>query len=288
MGAMAEGLSELGISADFERLAAERLPNGSVIARDLAGGVSIAVLPLDSQDVPPELAGRAGAFELGDLPRSVMLTNLGHVLRTPLNAVVGYGALLRELAEDEGSAEAQADAERIVEAGHVLTEVIDALSEAWRVEVGEQEPELELFDLAALLREVAAEVEPRVAAASQILLYDCPPVLSVFSDLTVMSAVLRLGLKRAVSRAVGEVGLKAYIKGEWLHLHVRDDGPIMSAEDLQAAFQVFARTDDAGVGQAAAGVRMATARELIRQMGGAMTLTNRSGEGTRLSVRLRA
>jgi len=61
------------------------------------------------------------------------VAQMGHDLRTPVNAILGYGQLLLEEHEHALNVETRRDLERVVEAGHLLlrvvTETLDALSQ---------------------------------------------------------------------------------------------------------------------------------------------------------------
>ncbi len=286
--ALGNVLDELGIDANIERMGCETLPNGTVIARDLSGGKSFVIKPAGDFDAPDLPTSESTPFAIGNLPQSVLLGHMGHVLRTPLNAVLGYSDLLREVALDEGAAMMVKDLERINLAGQQLADIVEALMDAWKVEAGEVVPTSERFDLASMLRDVADAIEPAVAREHLQLLFDCPPDIGkIQCDPAILRSALTLSLVRAVSRSVGQVDLKAYRRPGEVIIHIRDDGPDLTDEELHRAFEVFGETTVGAVERAADTIRLATTRALVQAMGGGMVLANRNSRGTRITVALR-
>jgi putative methionine-R-sulfoxide reductase with GAF domain len=66
--ALGAGLAELGRVADLTRLACEVLPNGTVIARDIASGTGYVVQGLGDDEVSDEPVAEALPDELGEEP----------------------------------------------------------------------------------------------------------------------------------------------------------------------------------------------------------------------------
>ena len=88
---------------------------------------------------------RVDAASLGDdaSARRVMLANVRHELRTPINAILGYGEMLLEEAP-EGD-DAIPDLRRILEAGKSLLRMINDLLDSERVEAALQHEEASVF-----------------------------------------------------------------------------------------------------------------------------------------------
>ncbi len=283
--ALGRALDDLGVSADLDRLACERLPNGTVIARDLASGNSFVVRPADDFEGPDLPTEASTPFAVANLPQSVLLSNMNHVLRVPLNVVLGYSDLLRDIAGDDADATMIRDLDRIHAAGQQLTEIIESLVEVWRLEAGEYSPHLERFELASLLRDVADAVEPIVAKEHLFLLFDVKPDLGTvrFDPAALRTAVDR-SIRRAISRAVGQVEVRAYLRDDHAVIHVRDDGKTPSLDELGEVFTIFARTDPEGIRDTAAHMQLTASRMVLRALGGDMSVAARTHKGSRISI----
>lgn len=285
--ALGRALDDLNIPAELDRLACERLPNGTVIARDLAGGNSFVVRPANDFEVADLPTEASTPFAVANLPQSVLLSNMSHVLRVPLNVVLGYSDLLRDVAGDSADATMIRDLDRIHAAGAQLNEIIEALLEVWRLEAGEFVPQIDRFEVASMLRDVADAVEPTVAREHLFLIFDVPPELgTVRFDAAALRTAVDRAFRRAIGRAVGQVELRAYRRDGRVVIHVRDDGPTPTADELGEVFTVFARTDPEGIQNTAAHIELTASRMVLRALGGDMTVAARRERGTRISIEL--
>jgi hypothetical protein len=117
--------------------------------------------------------------------KSAFLANMSHELRTPLNAIIGYSEMLQEEAEDVGQKEFVPDLEKIHGAGKHLLGLINDVLDLSKIESGKMTLYLEDFDVAKLVQEVAATVQPLIARKGNTLEVDCPPDLgTMHADLT--------------------------------------------------------------------------------------------------------
>jgi len=86
--ALGHGLAELGRVEDLSRLACEVLPNGTVIARDIASGTGYVVQSMDTEDVDDEPSiADGGVFALSDVEEE----DLDETIEDPLRAMHGDG-----------------------------------------------------------------------------------------------------------------------------------------------------------------------------------------------------
>ncbi len=99
--ALGHGLAELGRVEDLSRLACEVLPNGTVIARDIASGTGYVVQSMDTEEVDDEPSiADGGVFALSDVE-----VLLDETVEDPLRALHGDGDDNDELGEIEPSEE---------------------------------------------------------------------------------------------------------------------------------------------------------------------------------------
>src|SRR5690606_19459917 len=110
------------------------------------------------------------------------LMNMSHELRTPLNAIIGYSEMLEEdLAGAAGAAggEQREDARKIRAAGRHLLGVIDDILDVSRIEAGKVVLQIEPFDLAGLVDEVALAAQPMISKNGNRLTVDAATGLGV-------------------------------------------------------------------------------------------------------------
>ena len=127
---------------------------------------------------------RAAADEANQA-KSPFLANMSHELRTPLNAIIGYSEMLQEEAEDLGQNGFIPDLQKIHGAGKHLLGLINDILDLSKIEAGKMTLYLEEFDVAKLVQEVAATVQPLVAKNGNTLVVECPADIGTMrADLT--------------------------------------------------------------------------------------------------------
>ena len=109
-----------------------------------------------------ELEAKSRELEVASRHKSQFLANMSHELRTPLNAIIGYSEMLQEEAEDQQAESFIPDLQKIHAAGKHLLGLINDILDLSKIEAGKMELYLETFDVAPLVRDVAAIVEPLV------------------------------------------------------------------------------------------------------------------------------
>ena len=130
---------------------------------------------------------------------------------------------------------------------------------------------------------------PAANAAGTRLLVDCSsPVPPVRTDARRARQVLLNLLSNAIKfTGKGQVEVLASASHdeppEWAEIVVRDNGPGMTSDEQQLAFEEFwrGRSDQPGVG-----LGLAIARRLCREMGGSISVVAAPGAGSAFVVRL--
>src|SRR5207247_8940470 len=133
-----------------------------------------------------EIGDKSRQLELADRHKSEFLANMSHELRTPLNAIIGYSEMLEEDAADLGGAEQFTDdLKKINAAGKHLLELINAVPDLSKIEAGKMELYLETFDVAAIVRDIAAVIQPLAGKNANRLEVRCPEEIGTMrADMT--------------------------------------------------------------------------------------------------------
>lgn len=219
--------------------------------------------------------------ELGRL-KSRLLANLSHELRTPLMLVL---APLERLSR--GATGETAETLRLVRRNaERLSELIQQLFDAARLESGRLPLRLRRLDLAAHARDVADRFRPAMEAAGLEFTVATPTSLMAWFDPDLLEKVLTNLLGNALKFTPrGEVGVRLEVRGESALLTVHDTGKGIPAEHLDRVFDRFYQVD-AGDDRAAegAGIGLSLARELVELHGGSIRVSSRLGEGSAFEV----
>ncbi|MES2522879.1 MAG: HAMP domain-containing sensor histidine kinase [Gemmatimonadota bacterium] len=220
--------------------------------------------------------------------KSDFLAVMSHELRTPLNAIGGYAQLL-DLGIHGPVTDAQHDAlTRIARSqAHLLRLINDVLNFA-RVDAGQVR--YAMHDIP--VDETLAGIEPLVAPQMRdkglcFTFRQSDPLMTVYADSDKLQQVVLNLLTNAIKFTPdgGHIGMDYDRDGETVHIRVRDDGPGIPEERLQAIFDPFVQLDRS-VTQTRDGVGLglAISRDLARGMGGDLTVESEIGVGSTFIV----
>jgi signal transduction histidine kinase/DNA-binding response OmpR family regulator/HAMP domain-containing protein len=216
--------------------------------------------------------------------KSDFVATASHELRSPLTSIKGFVELL-------GRSDALGERERefvdvILQSTDRLVDLVNDLLDVARLEAGRMEVHPRLFDVAELIREVAALMAPRMADKDQRLEVDLPPGLprALADPVRVRQIVTNLvSNAHQYTGEGGRIAITADGDPEGLELSVRDDGRGMTQQDIDHVFDQFVRRDD---GAGGTGLGLSIVRSLVDLQGGSIDVRSRVGEGTTFTVRL--
>lgn len=238
-----------------------------------------------------ELLRTKDAAEAASRTKSQFLANMSHELRTPMNAILGYSEMLQEEAEDQGVEGFTSDLQKIQSAGKHLLALINDILDLSKIEAGKMELYLEDFDIAGVVRDVAATVQPLIAKKNNTLIVHCPPDAGKMrADLTkVRQSLFNLLSNAAKFTENGEITLEVRRDGgDWLFT-VRDTGIGMTAEQTAGLFEAFSQADASTTRKyGGTGLGLAITRRFCRMMGGDATVESAPGSGSAFTLRLPA
>ncbi|MSU63147.1 MAG: hypothetical protein EXS31_12265 [Pedosphaera sp.] len=246
--------------------------------------------------------------------KSQFLANMSHELRTPLNAIIGYSEMMEEEAPEIGADSMIPDFQKVQSAAWHQLGLINDILDLSKIEAGKMTLFIEEFDVAKLINEVAATVQPLVTKKENRLVVECR------SDIGTMRAdqtKVRQTLFNLISNAAkftekgtitlrvtksegrmknaetdqpgGAAGNILNSSFELLHFAISDTGIGMTPEQLGKLFQAFTQADaSTSKMYGGTGLGLVLCRTFCQMMGGEVTVESEFGKGTTFTVRLPA
>ena len=222
--------------------------------------------------------------------RDEVIARLGHEMRTPLNAIIGYADLASAQAR---TGALRADIDRIRSNGRFMLRLMEDVLDLSRLEADKIELALQPVCLLQLLDEVRAAAGIAAARKHLALRVDVGAGLpaAIVTDPLRLRQILQNLLDNAVKFTErGEVLLTVDRVGNgpertWV-FEVRDTGPGIPAELRDRVFEPFVQANRRATGPAGLGMGLALSRRLARCFGGSLRLESTPGEGCRFILDL--
>jgi signal transduction histidine kinase len=221
--------------------------------------------------------------------KSDFLAVISHELRTPLNAIIGYADLLLLGIPRELPDQSLRQVERIRSASDGLLHLVDEVLSFSRLEAGKDELRISPLDLAALLRECVALVEPLAAEKSLALRLDVPAEpLKLVSDERKIRQILTNLLSNAVKfTEEGGIHVRASSDGAMLRVEVGDTGIGIPEEHHEHIFDPFWQVEHASTRRyGGTGLGLGVARKLANLLDGRLTVKSDVGAGSVFTLHL--
>ncbi len=218
------------------------------------------------------------------------LSRMGHSMRSPLNAVLGFSGLLAaDLSSGLGEVQ-QRHLQHIQTAGQQLLSLLDQALEFAQLDDKAVAIRPQRLELAVMLREVRAALEDQAKALKTTVVVECPS-LTVWADATQTRAILTQLALNAIQYS--PYGSTVWLTGKADHegrlglIEVRDQGFGIAPSDLPNLFQPFTRLDSSSRSTSHGnGLGLAVSQRFAELMHGNIDVSSTLGHGSRFTLSL--
>ena len=226
---------------------------------------------------------------------SAFLSNMSHDIRTPMNAIIGFSALLMRDADNPGKVR-EYTRKVIASSQHLLSLINDVLDIS-KIESGKMVLNISEFELADMITAVDTVIRPQTNAKDQAFDVYVKGLLheQFIGDETRINQVLINLLSNAVkyTQEGGRIRLKvvgeqpASRKFQNLTISVEDNGYGMTPEYCEKIFDAFTRADNNTTRKVqGTGLGMAITKNIVEMMGGTIEVHSELGKGSIFTVRI--
>jgi signal transduction histidine kinase len=260
-------------------------PQELELLRVLADHVAVAIDRASSHEA--ERAARRAA-EQASAAKSQFLSTMTHELRTPLTAIIGLADLVESDLAGPTTDRQKLHLERIQKAAWHLVTLIDQILDFSRADAGKIGVDSEAVDLAGLADDIVGVMAGEAELKGLRLGLTAPEPVAIRSD----GGKIRQILTNLVGNAVrytstGSVHVDVEHDDHWVRCRVRDTGPGIPADSLEAIFEPFVQ----GPGEhtrigGGTGLGLAVSRRLARLLGGDVDVESTLGDGSSFTLKL--
>ena len=232
------------------------------------------------------------AVERSSRAKSEFIANISHELRTPLQSVIGFSELGEHFSQLQAQRQFQQMFNDIQAGGQRMLTLVNGLLDISTSDSADSALTLHRVDLAALATEAAQQLQAMADARQlRLVLPDPSHALPAHADPARMQQVLRHVLNNALRFA--PEGSLIEISSEGLDgtghvaLTVRDHGPGIPPEELEAIFEPFVQSSRTRDGSGGTGLGLTICRKIMRAHGGSIEAFNAPGGGTLIRLQLK-
>jgi signal transduction histidine kinase len=222
--------------------------------------------------------------------KSEFIGTMSHELRSPLNVVMGYVDLLLDGDMGVLAAEQRDALDRVRQHALQLLELIQETLDVNRLEAGLLPLDFETFALREFIDEVRESIPADWHKRDVALRWDITPAPVVIrSDRAKLKKVLRNLIDNALKFTDrGSVTVRAAADNGWVDLEVADTGIGIAPETLPVIFDMFRQADGSTTRRhGGVGLGLYIVKQLVRGLGGEITVNSAAGQGSIFRVRLR-
>jgi len=234
---------------------------------------------LDVEEKSRQLAEHANEI------KTEFLAMISHELRTPLTSIIGFTTTL--LAENiTWTPNEQRDFIQTIyrEAGR-LQELVDHLLDLSRLDVGLLPIRLRLESLQKIFQDASSQLQ--ILTEKHQLMINLPDQLpKVNVDARRIIQILVNLVKNASTYAPEgtEINITAKVRGDFIQINVKDEGPGIPLADRKIAFKAFMRGEGKENGfPKGAGLGLAICKGLVDAHGGRIWIRNTKSPGTTIA-----
>jgi len=233
--------------------------------------------------------------EAATVAKSRFLAKMSHEIRTPMNAIVG----MAELAMRENIPPAAYEqVQTIKQAGANLLSIINDLLDFSKIESGRVDIIADDYDFSSLINDVTGIIKTRIIDRPLTFIVDVDENIpnGLHGDEVRIRQVLLNVLSNAV-KYTEKGSIKLTVRGETaeteegvtvnLTMDITDTGRGIKKEDIGKLFSEFVQVDQASnKGIEGTGLGLAITWNLVKAMGGDITVASEYGAGSTVTVKL--
>lgn len=212
------------------------------------------------------------------------LAAISHEIRTPLNGILGIAQIMGDEAHDDAARER---ARVLLASGTVLKSIVDDILDNAKLRDGEFSIQPAASRVGEIIDQITDLFGPMAAGRGTRItrdLRDLAPGAVLIDPLRTQQIITNLVSNAVKFTRNGTVSIVARSlrrnAAPWVEIAVHDDGIGIAAEDLESVFQAFHQVEvDPHIARQGTGLGLSIARELVRRMGGDLTVVSTLDRG---------
>ncbi|OUS25004.1 hypothetical protein A9Q99_22420 [Gammaproteobacteria bacterium 45_16_T64] len=227
--------------------------------------------------------------EQANFAKTQFLSRMSHELRTPLNEVLGFAQIQERLFRTGTNPRQKDTTKHILGAGNKLLRIVDDILHYSQMEQQDEDIVLETCDVDIAIQEAIHQAED-IHSESKIQINYSPTGIKAKSNLLKLMQIVTHLISNGIkyNQDKGSVNIiSTVISDTCVEIAVQDTGVGIAKEHWNVIFSPFIRLEYAEANEiGGVGVGLSISRIFARKMGGDITLSHSSPEGSLFILRL--
>lgn len=221
--------------------------------------------------------------------KSQFVSNISHELRTPINAIIGYSALLLDEAYGPVGPEQKEPLQGVVRNANDLLNLVNDVLDLARIESGKVSVHPEPLFLSAIVEEVIAGMKPFLDRKSLRLRLDrldgLPEIASDRGKVKQIFTNLIANAIKFTSKGTITIRERNLPEKDGVEIAIEDTGIGIRAEELPKLFSAFHQVDaDLTREYGGVGLGLRIVKDLVDLLKGEIRVESEYGKGSRFTV----
>ena len=221
-----------------------------------------------------------------EMAKTEFVSLASHQLRTPLSAVKWSAEMLLDGEAGDISKLQKKYIKQIYHGNEMMVELVNALLNVSRIELGTFVIEPEPTDLYSLGKNVIQDVRPRVTEKKQKIVFKCSKTLKIKADENLIRIIIQNLLTNAVkyTKETGTIKLTIEKTASKFQISVADNGYGIPADQKDKIFTKLFRADNIKAKDEGTGLGLYIVRKIITEAGGKISFKSQENKGTTFFV----
>ncbi len=220
--------------------------------------------------------------------KSTFLSSMSHEIRTPMNSILGFAQILLSNQDEPLTEPQKKNVTHILDSGYLLLNLINEVLDLSSIESGKVRLSLEGVEVASVIDEVVASVEPMelsykinitnsVEHSGQYIMVDYTRLRQILINL--LSNAIKY------NRVDGTVTIWTELtEANMIRINVEDTGTGVAKDRLESLYEPFNRLGAEKLNIEGTGIGLTITKRLVELMGGSIHVESEVGKGTKFSV----
>jgi signal transduction histidine kinase/DNA-binding response OmpR family regulator len=234
-----------------------------------------------------ELNIKAQDLEMSSQYKSEFLANMSHELRTPLNSIILLSDMLKDNKAKRLDPEEIKKASIIHDSGNELMRLINDVLDLSKIEAGKMELIVDVFDSTQLCEEFSSQFEHVAQQKNLAFITTDDYHATIINDRNRLSQILRNLISNSF-KFTKDGSITMHIEStadDKVKISVVDTGIGIPEQQAKSIFEAFKQADGSTSREyGGTGLGLSISKELVKMMGGELTLASNKGKGSIFSI----